>query len=92
MQLTPVKFSTMNTFKKCAENVVFHKIKRKPGKPLLFGTKTNKVIFGLPGNLASVLTCFYEYVLRAIGIMTKRNVTLQTKKMILHKNIKNWQA
>lgn len=74
---------TMNAFEKCDVNAVFHKIKQKPGKPLLFGTKADKVIFGLPGNPASVLTCFYEYVLPAIGIMTMRNVTLQTKKMIL---------
>ena len=74
---------TMNAFEKCDVNAVFHKIKQKPGKPLLFGTKEDKVIFGLPGNPASVLTCFYEYVLPAIGIMTMRNVTLLTKKMIL---------
>ncbi len=41
---------------------VFHNIKQKPGKPLYFGTKENKLVFGLPGNPASVLTCFYEYV------------------------------
>ncbi len=50
------------------ENVkeVFYKVKQKPGKPLYFGTKNKKYIFGLPGNPASVLTCFYEYVLPAI--------------------------
>ena len=47
---------------------VFHKIKQKPGKPLFFGKKGKKCIFGLPGNPASVLTCFYEYVYPAIGI------------------------
>jgi len=45
---------------------VFYKVKQKPGKPLFFGTKNKKYIFGLPGNPASVLTCFYEYVLPAI--------------------------
>jgi len=40
----------------------FHKVKQKPGKPLYFGTKGDKTIFGLPGNPGSVLTCFYEYV------------------------------
>ncbi len=47
-------------------NTIFHKVKQKPGKPLLFGKKGNKVIFGLPGNPSSVLTCFYEYVMLAI--------------------------
>ena len=56
----------------CQENNVdqiFHKIKQKPGKPLFFGKKKNKYIFGLPGNPASVLNCFYEYVYPAIGIL-----------------------
>lgn len=44
----------------------FHKVKQKPGKPIYFGTKKDKVYFGLPGNPASVLTCFYVYVVDAI--------------------------
>ncbi len=48
---------------------VFHNIKQKPGKPLYFGTKENKLVFGLPGNPASVLTCFYEYVSVALKSM-----------------------
>jgi molybdopterin molybdotransferase len=47
----------------------FHKIKQKPGKPLFFGSKENKIVFGLPGNPSSVLTCFYQYVLPAIEAM-----------------------
>jgi molybdopterin molybdotransferase len=47
----------------------FHQVKQKPGKPLYFGTKENKIIFGLPGNPASVVSCFYEYVLPAIRFM-----------------------
>jgi molybdopterin molybdotransferase len=44
----------------------FHKVKQKPGKPLYFGTKENTIIFGLPGNPASVVSCYYEYVLPAV--------------------------
>jgi molybdopterin molybdotransferase len=47
----------------------FHKVKQKPGKPLYFGTKENTIIFGLPGNPASVVSCFYEYVLPAVRFM-----------------------
>jgi molybdopterin molybdotransferase len=47
----------------------FHRVKQKPGKPLYFGTKENKIVFGLPGNPASVMTCFYEYVLPAVRLM-----------------------
>lgn len=49
--------------------VVFYKVKQKPGKPLLFGTKGSKLIFALPGNPAAVITCFWEYVYPAIRKM-----------------------
>lgn len=42
---------------------LFHKVKQKPGKPLLFMQKGNQFAFGLPGNPRSALVCFYEYVL-----------------------------
>jgi molybdopterin molybdotransferase len=45
----------------------FYKIKQKPGKPIYFGTLNNKLIFALPGNPASALTCFYIYVLPALN-------------------------
>ena len=50
----------------CGIHQLFHKIKQRPGKPLYFGRKENKLVFGLPGNPSSVLTCFYEYVLPAL--------------------------
>ncbi len=40
----------------------FHGVKQRPGKPLYFGTMEGKWVFGLPGNPASVLSCFYQYV------------------------------
>jgi molybdopterin molybdotransferase len=59
---------------KCGVQNHFHKIKQKPGKPLFFGTKDNKVVFGLPGNPGSVLTCYYQYVSPAIEkMMGKKN-------------------
>jgi molybdopterin molybdotransferase len=60
---------TLQAFEDCNIASIFHKIRQKPGKPLLFGMKDKKAVFGLPGNPASVLTCFYEYVLPAIGLM-----------------------
>jgi molybdopterin molybdotransferase len=50
----------------CGVEQKFHKIKQKPGKPLFFGTAGDKLVFGLPGNPSSGLTCFYEYVLPAL--------------------------
>ena len=71
----------------CGVTKLFHKVKQRPGKPLYFGKKAplndtvgqeNKLVFGLPGNPSSVLTCFYEYVLTALQILTKRKISLQT--------------
>ncbi len=57
----------------------FHGVKQRPGKPLLFGTKENKWIFGLPGNPASVLSCFYQYVLPAIRILSGASLSVPVK-------------
>ncbi len=45
---------------------LFYKINQKPGKPLFFGKKDTKIVFALPGNPASLLTCFYVYGYPAI--------------------------
>ena len=68
---------TLKATQQCGVETIFHKIKQKPGKPILFGRKGSKLVFGLPGNPASVLTCFYEYVLEAIGILQNRNIALR---------------
>ncbi len=57
---------------RCGVNKIFHRIKQKPGKPLYFGKSDNCIVFGLPGNPSSVLTCFYEYVLIALQQMINR--------------------
>lgn len=54
----------------CGVTEHFYKVKQKPGKPLFFGTHGKTLVFGLPGNPASVLCCFYEYVVPAISNMT----------------------
>lgn len=63
-------------FDSCGIKKILHKIRQKPGKPILFGMKDRIPVFGLPGNPASVLTCFYEYVLPAIGKMINKNINL----------------
>ncbi|MFN3299801.1 MAG: gephyrin-like molybdotransferase Glp [Sediminibacterium sp.] len=50
--------------------ILFHGVKQKPGKPLLFGTHQEKLVFGLPGNPSSVLHCFHQYVKPSIALMT----------------------
>lgn len=66
--------------KSCGIEEKFHKIKQKPGKPLFFGTKEDKLVFGLPGNPSSSLTCFYEYVLTALESAMGLNAGLQEIK------------
>jgi molybdopterin molybdotransferase len=44
----------------------FYKVNQKPGKPLFFGKKEDKIIFALPGNPAASLSCFYVYVISAL--------------------------
>jgi len=63
----------------CGVKQLFHKVKQRPGKPLYAGIKDKKVVFGLPGNPASVLTCFYNYVITAIECMTGQKNLIQKK-------------
>jgi molybdopterin molybdotransferase len=67
----------------CAVEKLFHKVKQRPGKPLYFGKKESKLVFGLPGNPSSVLTCFYQYVIPALEKLTKRKISLQKIQVAL---------
>ena len=72
----------------CGVEKLFHKIKQRPGKPLYFGRKENKLVFGLPGNPSSVLSCFYQYVTSALEKLSKRKIGLQTLQAPLEKPFK----
>ncbi len=69
----------------CGVQKLFHKVKQRPGKPLYFGKKNDKVIFGLPGNPSSVLTCFYQYVVPALEKLSSKRPVLQRIKAPLSK-------
>ena len=62
---------------KCGVEKLFHRVKQRPGKPLFFGKKNDKIVFGLPGNPSSVLTCFYQYVVPALEKLSNRKPVLQ---------------
>lgn len=70
----------------CGVNKLFHKIKQRPGKPLFLGKKKHKLVFGLPGNPSSVLTCFYEYVLPALHLLNAGIKSLQVMQAPLAKS------
>jgi molybdopterin molybdotransferase len=44
----------------------FHKVRMKPGKPVLFGTREQTLVFGLPGNPVSAFVCFELFVRPAL--------------------------
>jgi molybdopterin molybdotransferase len=44
---------------------VFHKVKQKPGKPLLLASRGQQLLFGLPGNPLACHFCFHRYVAAA---------------------------
>jgi len=69
----------------CGIRQVFHKVKQKPGKPLFFGTKDQKLIFGLPGNPSAVLSCYYNYVLPAVKALShKSNSVIEVQAELTH--------
>jgi len=72
----------------CGVEKLFHKIKQRPGKPLFFGKKEKKLVFGLPGNPSSVLTCFYIYVAPVLERLSKRALGFRTLETRLAKGYK----
>jgi molybdopterin molybdotransferase len=71
--------------RRCGVQQLFHKVKQRPGKPLFAGRKENKMIFGLPGNPSSVLTCFYQYVWPLLRKWAGHPGALETIKASLNK-------
>ncbi|MEO1574082.1 MAG: molybdopterin molybdotransferase MoeA [Pseudomonadota bacterium] len=46
---------------------VFHRVAQRPGKPMWFGTgPAGQLVFALPGNPVSALTCLRRYVLSTL--------------------------
>lgn len=70
----------------CGITQLFHKVAQRPGKPLYVGKKGRKLVFGLPGNPASVLSCFYNFVVVAIEQLTGRKSFLERRQLPLLSN------
>ncbi|MDG2396416.1 MAG: molybdopterin molybdotransferase MoeA [Flavobacteriaceae bacterium] len=69
---------------------VFYKVNQKPGKPIWFGRKKNKIIFALPGNPGSTLTCFYIYVLPILRkIQGRKCIHLDKIRLKIDQNLEN---
>lgn len=72
----------------CGVQKLFHKVKQRPGKPLYFGKKADRIVFGLPGNPSSVLTCFYEYVVDVLMLMINKKQLIKSVKAALAQDYK----
>lgn len=79
---------TVKASENCGIRQLFHKVRQKPGKPLFFGRKENRLFFGLPGNPASVLTCFYEYVIPALEKLSEQKLKLKIKNVPISSSYK----
>lgn len=77
----------LNATETCQVKQLFHKVAQRPGKPLYAGIKEGVIVFGLPGNPASVLSCFYVYVLVAIAAMTGRHNLPERRRLPLLANV-----
>ena len=56
-------------FREFGVTVHFATIRQRPGKPTIFATRRERVIFGLPGNPVSTIVGFHLYVRPAIRRM-----------------------
>lgn len=51
-----------DVLKSSGVETLFYKVRQQPGKPLFVGKTSSSIVFGLPGNPASVIASFYQYV------------------------------
>ena len=69
--------------------IQFEWINVKPGRPCTFGTKDNKLIFGLPGNPVSTLTSFIQFVRPALlRLMGAKKIMKPIVSAFLEEDIK----
>ncbi len=54
--------------------IQFHHVRMKPGKPILFGTKGDTLVFGLPGNPVSAFVGFELFVKPALRVLSGKTV------------------
>ncbi|WP_195336014.1 gephyrin-like molybdotransferase Glp [Paraclostridium bifermentans] len=69
-------------------DIKFNKIAIKPGKPVIFATIGEKLVFGLPGNPLSFITTYEEFVKPAILKMSGEDIKENKFPVILKHDIK----
>lgn len=68
--------------------VHFSRVAAKPGKPTVFASAGDKVVFALPGNPVSVYLMFHLFVLRATALMTGAPYMIREFKLCLGSDFK----
>jgi molybdopterin molybdotransferase len=71
-----------DVLKKLAVKKIFHGVRQRPGKPMWFGKKADTLVFGLPGNPVSALTCALRYV-----VPTLKRISGYSKSLIDYKTL-----
>lgn len=64
-------------------DLLFWRVRQRPGKPLAFGLMNGTLVFGLPGNPVSSTICFYQYVYPAIAQLLGLNTDLRLRRALL---------
>jgi len=59
--------------------LLFWKVRQRPGKPLAFGLMDGTPVFGLPGNPVSSAMCFEQHVRPALAKMLGRKALLRPR-------------
>ena len=80
---------TKEVVKKAGFDIKFWKLRIKPGKPLMFATKDDKLYFGIPGNPVSTMVVFYNFIKPALLKMQGfENIFLPEREAILAEDIR----
>jgi molybdopterin molybdotransferase len=58
--------------------ILFRRLRVKPGQPTLFGVRGDTLVFGLPGNPIATLYAFDQYVAPAIRVFRRHPQPLAT--------------
>lgn len=68
---------------------IIHGVAQRPGKPFLFGTFPETLVFGFPGNPASTLVCFHSYfkpwLRQHLGLLPTQHTAILDRDIVFDK-------
>jgi len=70
-------------FRHLGATIHFREVNVRPGKPLIFGTSSSQVVFGLPGNVLSHFVCFQLFVRVALDRLLGRTTPTATRALLV---------